>query len=181
LSHSMLKYAREWKIEPEPVDIPDLVDKIILAIGQTASERGVSLDREIGESMPPVPCDPRLMHMVLMDIASNALDACDFKEFTDGEEPELVIRARCSDDGRSAIIELADNGVGMSPEVRKNVFTPFFSTKKKWGTGLGLALTSRIIELHNGKIVVESEPEKGSVFRISLPLESPAGKTGGST
>ena len=181
LSHSMLKYAREWKIEPEPVDIADLVEKIILAIGQTANERGVSLGKEIGDSVPPVPCDPRLMHMVLMDIASNALDACDFKEFTDGEEPELVIRVRCAEDARSVIIELADNGVGMSPEVRKNVFTPFFSTKKKWGTGLGLALTSRIIELHNGKIVVKSEPEKGSVFRISLPLRSQAGKTGGST
>ena len=56
-------------------------------------------------------------------------------------------------------------------EVMANVFTPFFSTKKKWGTGLGLALTSRIINLHNGQITVESELDKGTVFRITLPVD----------
>jgi PAS domain S-box-containing protein len=181
LSLNMLKYAREWKIEPEPVDIGDMVQKIIVAIGQTARDRGVAVQSEIEDSLPLVPCDPRLMHMVLMDIASNALDACDLKEFADGEGPEIVFRVYQTDDRGGAVIELADNGVGMSPEVRRNVFTPFFSTKKKWGTGLGLALTSRIVGLHNGKIVVESEPQKGSVFRITLPLESQVGRTGGST
>jgi two-component system C4-dicarboxylate transport sensor histidine kinase DctB len=115
-----------------------------------------------------------------MDITSNALDACDLKEFSDGEDPEILIRVYRSEDGRWAVIELIDNGVGMTPDVRTNVFTPFFSTKKKTGTGLGLALTSRVIELHNGKIVVESEPQKGSVFRITLPLEGQTGETGGS-
>ena len=59
----------------------------------------------------------------------------------------------------------------MPQEVVDNVFTPFFSTKKRMGTGLGLALTKRIIDLHNGEIVVESEPEKGALFRISLPMD----------
>ena len=54
-----------------------------------------------------------------------------------------------------------------------NVFTPFFSTKKKWGTGLGLALTKRIIDLHDGEITVESEPEKGTIFWITLPVKGP--------
>jgi PAS domain S-box-containing protein len=180
LSLNMLKYAREWKVEPEPVDLADMVEKIIVAIGQTASERGVSVRTDLDGSLPTVPCDPRLMHMVLMDITSNALDACDLKEFSDGEDPEILIRVYRSEDGRWAVIELIDNGVGMTPDVRTNVFTPFFSTKKKTGTGLGLALTSRVIELHNGKIVVESEPQKGSVFRITLPLEGQTGETGGS-
>jgi signal transduction histidine kinase len=58
----------------------------------------------------------------------------------------------------------------MTEEVKANIFTPFFSTKERLGTGLGLALTSRIVNLHGGKTDVESQPERGSVFRITLPV-----------
>jgi signal transduction histidine kinase len=109
--------------------------------------------------------------MVLMDIASNALDACEEKDYKADETPELIIRAFCAKDGGSAVVEVRDNGIGMTREVAENVFTPFFSTKKKWGTGLGLALTKRIISLHDGEIIVESKPGQGTVFRITLPLK----------
>ena len=66
----------------------------------------------------------------------------------------------------------------MDEEVRKNLFKPFFSTKKKWGTGLGLALTERIIHLHGGRITVDSEPDRGAVFRIHLPVNGPRGTRG---
>ncbi|MCK5407901.1 MAG: ATP-binding protein, partial [Candidatus Krumholzibacteria bacterium] len=130
------------------------------------------------ESMPVVSCDPRLIHMGLMDLVSNAFDACILKEYDQHEQPEIVIRVNHSAEDEKAIIEVRDNGIGMAPEVGAYVFTPFFSTKKKAGTGLGLALTSRIIDLHEGKIVVESEPDKGTVFRITLPLETKGHQTG---
>ena len=69
------------------------------------------------------------------------------------------------------MIEVKDNGCGMTEEVKRNIFTPFFSTKSRAGTGLGLAITSRMIEVHNGKIDVESEPERGTIFRILLPID----------
>ena len=78
-------------------------------------------------------------------------------------------------------LSVSDTGSGIPPEEMGSIFEPYFTTKAPGeGTGLGLALTSRIIGLHNGKIVVESEPQKGSVFRITLPLEGQAGKPGGS-
>jgi len=61
----------------------------------------------------------------------------------------------------------------MTKVILENIFTPFFSTKKKWGTGLGLALTSRVINVHGGTIDVESEPDKGTTFRIALPTHGP--------
>ena len=171
LSHSMLRYAREWKIDPEPVDLSDMALKIAQSVGQNAKERGVMIQTEIAESMPDVPCDPRLIHMCLMDIVSNAVDACEMKDYDWEEQPTIVMRVYTAVVGRKAVIEIEDNGIGMSKEVAESVFTPFFSTKKKWGTGLGLALTERIIDLHEGKIIVESEPDKGATFRITLPLE----------
>ena len=170
LSHNMLKYAREWRIEPEPVDLRVLVDRILVAVGQTARERAVKIHADIAADLGPVSCDPHLVHMGLMDIISNAFDALELKHYEAGETPEIAIRMRRSPDGGHAVIEIQDNGAGMPPEVAANVFTPFFSTKKKWGTGLGLALTQRIITLHDGTIAVESEPGRGSNFRITLPL-----------
>jgi signal transduction histidine kinase len=100
------------------------------------------------------------------------------KDYTEGELPEIVIRSRRKGDDGHAVIEIEDNGMGMTPEVRASVFVPFFSTKKKWGTGLGMALTARIIDLHDGEIEVESEPGKGSTFRITLPIKGPTRKQG---
>jgi PAS domain S-box-containing protein len=173
LSYNMLKYAREWKIEPEAVDLVDMAQKIITAVSQTAREREVVIRTEVDESLSDIQCDPRLIHMGLMDIVSNALDACQLKDYEEGESAELVIRVYSAAFGRSEVVEIQDNGIGMEQEVKHNVFTPFFSTKKKWGTGLGLALTKRIIDLHDGEITVESEPERGTIFWITLPVKGP--------
>ena len=178
LSQNMLKYAREWKIEPEPVDLAEMAGKIATGVSQTAREQSTTIRTDVADSMPVVSCDPRLIHMGLMDLVTNALDACILKEYAEYEQSEIVIRVNHSPEDEIAIIEVQDNGIGMDPELAANVFTPFFSTKKKWGTGLGLALTSRIIVLHGGKIVVESEPDKGTVFRITLPLETQGHQTG---
>jgi signal transduction histidine kinase len=62
----------------------------------------------------------------------------------------------------------------MSEEVRQRIFTPFFSTKEKKGTGMGLAVVTRIVSMHEGKTAVESEPGKGATFRIYLPIMGPS-------
>jgi PAS domain S-box-containing protein len=178
LSLNMLKYAREWRIEPEETDLSDLVEKVAAANKDGACRRGVAVRMEIDRSLPTVPCDPKLMHMTLMDIVSNAVDACKEKDYEDGESPEVVLSTSWAPVGRFAMIEIRDNGMGMTEEVRQNVFTPFFSTKGKTGTGLGLALSLRIMKLHHGSISVESELGKGAVFRIALPLEGARTKQG---
>ena len=181
LSMQMLKYAREWKVERETVDITRILDNITMAAGTDGETGEKKIDVYTNYESGPreIMCDPRLIHMGLMDIVTNAVDACELREYPADERPEITIRLYRLPDDENAVIEIRDNGIGMPPEVVANVFTPFFSTKKKTGTGLGLALTKRIIDLHNGEIVVESEPEKGALFRITLPIDGARDKSGG--
>jgi CheY-like chemotaxis protein len=72
------------------------------------------------------------------------------------------------------VLTIADNGIGMTPEVKSRLFDPFFTTKGKGGTGMGMAVSFGIIRRHNGSIEVESEPGRGTTFRISLPVASEA-------
>ena len=107
----------------------------------------------------------------LLAVATDALDACLFKSYSGTETPEIVFNVYLENNGESIVVEVRDNGIGMSEETKAKVFTPFFTTKELSGTGLGLALTSRIVRLHGGEIGVESEPQRGSRFRIVLPVE----------
>jgi PAS domain S-box-containing protein len=173
LSSNMLKYAKEWKLELEETDLSLLATEVYNAIKQTASDRNLKLHLNLSDNLPSALCDPRLVHMTLMDVATNALDACALKHY-DTENAEVVFNIYLEKDGESITVEVKDNGTGMTEEVKANVFTPFFSTKEEWGTGLGLAVTSRIINMHGGGIDVESEPEKGTTIRITLPV---AGKS----
>lgn len=174
LSRNMLDYAREWKLEPQRVDLNDLVVKIHELNRQTAADRGVALRHELADGLPAVLCDPKLIHMAATDLLVNAIDACTWKDYPSGESPEVVLKTSSSGEDGRFVIEVRDNGCGMSEEIRRNIFTPFFSTKKTRGTGLGLAVTARIIRLHGGKINVDSEPQEGAAFRILLPIDGPA-------
>ena len=121
-----------------------------------------------------VNCDRQLLHSAVTDLLANAFDACLRKDYGDLEVPEVVLGAdRSKKREEHVIVEVRDNGEGMTEEVKKNIFTPFFSTKKKLGTGVGLTLTSRIIRQHGGEIEVESEPSEGTIFRFSLPVRGP--------
>jgi PAS domain S-box-containing protein len=179
LANHMLQYAREWKPELQPVDVNDLVAKICNVNRQTATSQGVALRHELPEGLPPVRCDPELIHMAATDILVNAIDACVWKDYGSGESPEVVIRTSLTDSGDCFVIEVCDNGCGMTEDVKQNIFTPYFSTKKATGTGLGLALTARIIKAHGGQVLVETEPDRGSTFRIHLPMDGPREATDG--
>jgi PAS domain S-box-containing protein len=175
MSTHMLRYLKEWKPEFTRVDLAKMVREMGVAFLATARDRKVRLSVEAPEDPLPVLCDARLIHSALMDILSNALDACTEKRYEGSEEPEVRIRAARSDSGSEVVLGVKDNGCGMTEEVRRNVFAPFFSTKKSKGTGLGLALTARTIRLHGGEIEVESRPDEGTEFRIVVPADGPAG------
>ncbi len=117
--------------------------------------------------------------MATTDILVNAIDACTSKEYGDGETPEIVMASRLDETGKFSVIEVRDNGCGMTEEVKRNIFTPFFSTKDTMGTGLGLALTARIIRVHGGEILVDSEPGRGTTFRVNIPKDGPRSPEGG--
>ena len=101
--------------------------------------------------------------MAFVNIINNAIDA------TDGRG-RLEISSRFDPERKAVVIEFADDGPGISPEVKDKLFLPYFSTKKK-GTGLGLAIVMRIITDHKGTIFVDDNEPKGTRFTIELPAE----------
>jgi len=173
LSRNMLEYAREWKLTRERVDLDELVARLCELNRQASAEKGVTLRHEPSGELPAVLCDPKLIHMAVTDLLINALDACAWKEYTSAESPEVVVRNSVAKEGGFLAIEVQDNGCGMDDEVQRNIFTPFFTTKEAQGTGLGLAVTARIISLHAGEISVESEPNRGTTFRLNIPIDGP--------
>jgi signal transduction histidine kinase len=124
----------------------------------------INVIKEYGD-IPDIDCDPGKINQVFMNIISNAIDA-----FPDhGKNDEIRIKTKKVED--TIQISIEDNGLGISHENVKKIFDPFFTTKDVGkGTGLGLSISSSIISDHHGTIDVKSEPGKGSIFTITLPI-----------
>ena len=111
--------------------------------------------------------DGSIIHEALLNLASNAVDACLFDEDTSKKFQVGLKTAREKDNVIK--FEISDNGIGMEEEVIKKLFTSFFSTKGHRGTGLGLMVTRKLIEEHNGSIDVSSRPGKGTTVTVRIP------------
>jgi hypothetical protein len=118
--------------------------------------------------LPLLNCYPGKVNQVLMNLINNSIQA--IKEKGQSEHDSIIITT--ADHHDHVTIEIADTGIGMSPEVRQRIFEPFFTTKEVGeGTGLGLSIVFGIIEDHHGSINVRSEPGKGTTFIIKLPKD----------
>jgi len=139
------------------------------AVNIAAAEIGddVRLSRDYSE-LPRILASERRLCQVFLNLLLNATHAV--AESDDGPG-RIVVRTRSDD--REVSIEIADNGVGMGPDVLDRLFEPFFTTKPTGvGTGMGLSICQNIVHAHGGAIEVESEPGKGSKFRVRLPLRT---------
>ncbi len=124
------------------------------------------VQRRYGQ-LPEVQCLPSELNQVFMNLLVNAAHAIDKSRGT------IAIRTGC--EGDQVWVEIADDGCGMSPETLSRIFDPFFTTKAVGkGTGLGLSLAYGIVQKHNGRIDVTSEPGRGSCFRVALPVRHEA-------
>jgi two-component system NtrC family sensor kinase len=112
-------------------------------------------------ALPPVICDSDQLRQVFLNLILNAIDA-----MPDGGT--LTVRTEAGP--TMALVEIADTGVGITPEVRERLFEPFFTTKPS-GTGLGLSISAHIVTQHGGQLLVESQEGQGSTFRVVLPYQ----------
>ena len=173
LSKKMLNYAKDLRPDIESNDIGQLLEKIHTVVGPTAKDNEIGFTIEVAPDLPLVRCDAGLIHSVIMDLVSNAIDTCLAQEYKDGVGPAVGVVVRHQLRSDHVVIEVRDNGEGMTEDVRKHIFTPFFSTKKQLGTGMGLTVTARMVSVHDGSINVESTPGSGSIFQVTLPIDGP--------
>jgi two-component system, cell cycle sensor histidine kinase and response regulator CckA len=160
LTRQLLTFSRREVVSPQIVDVSALVRDLERLLNRTLSER-VALRISCGPDVVPVLIDPRQLEQVLVNLAVNARDAMP-------EGGTLSIAVGGTDGG--ARITVADDGVGMAPEVRERAFEPFFTTKEAGeGTGLGLATVHGVVTDAGGTIDIGSEIGAGTVVTIFLP------------
>ena len=153
------------ELELTDFDLPSAIENALTLVRERASRRGIALGRAVDERLGAIRGDERKVKQVLLNLLSNAL------KFTP-EGGRIDVRAGSCD--ARAEISVADTGVGIAPEDQEAVFEEFrqvgTAEKKVEGTGLGLALSRKFIELHGGRIWVESQLGTGSTFTFTFPL-----------
>jgi signal transduction histidine kinase len=173
MASHMLHYAREQRLQLTDVDLVKMAQKIFTISKARFEEEGIELLLDVDQQIPKVTCDSELIHSVIMDLLSNSFDACLWKQYGQNGQPVVTLGIHKASLDDYIYITVEDNGEGIPEEVQAKIFTPFFSTKKKKGTGMGLAMVARSVSSHRGKITVESEPGKGANFKVLLPIKGP--------
>jgi len=167
----LLNYAKEREPEYQLCDPDRPAGEVCELMAFQASEAGVSLKADLAGNLPRAWFDPEGIHRVLLNLVSNAVDAC-----TDiscvSRACEVVVRTS-KPEGWAVEYQVSDNGCGMSEETQRKVFQTFFSTKGSKGTGLGLMIAKKIVEEHGGAILFSSEPGEGTRFTVRLPEKKP--------
>ena len=163
----LIEYSKESELEYEPCFLNELANKVCAATEARAKEYSVDIIKDFDPSLREVLLDAKGIHRCLLNLVSNAIDAC---LFDTSKEKQWVVRVRTILDNDGTVrFEVSDNGCGMDEEVKEKIFTSFFTTKEGRGTGLGLLITQKIVQEHGGTITVESQPGKGSTFTTRLP------------
>jgi signal transduction histidine kinase len=157
--------AGRMELELSDFDLPGAIDTALLLMRERAGRKGITLERTVDDGLGSVSADERKVKQVLLNLLSNAV------KFT-GEGGRVDVRARVREG--MAEISVTDTGVGIAAEDQLAVFEEFrqvgASAKRVEGTGLGLALSRKFVELHGGRIWLTSEVGKGSTFTFTLPL-----------
>jgi two-component system sensor histidine kinase AtoS len=183
IMEELLELSRPPRIAPRPLHIHEVIARCVALYEQQAEERGIAIVQELEPTVAPVRADPEYLSRAVGNLAINAIQAMTAGgtltirtgygvpwQSTLGEMSAHIDLGIAADAARAFVfITLADTGTGMTPEQLDSLFTPFFTTKEK-GTGLGLALTHKIIEEHQGHLHVESQFGIGSTFTILLPI-----------
>ena len=158
---ALLEFARPRPPQRIPSDLNGLASTTLELVRFRAHQAGIVIVEEYND-VPCLEIDPDAFKQVMLNLLNNALDAMP-------SGGQLRISTRATDERVGVIV--ADSGIGMDPDTRARVFTPFFSTRSdsESGTGLGLSVSLQIVEGHGGTIEVDSEPGLGSTFTVWLP------------
>jgi signal transduction histidine kinase len=161
----ILYYAKERNLSWERINVLSFAKEVTLTVEPKIKRQGIELVCEFDPSLDEFEIDPGSVHTALINILDNAVDAC----VNDKSKETHQVHFSVKEDKEHIVFIISDNGIGMDAETREKIFTLFFSSKGKKGTGLGLFISDRIIKQHGGSIAVSSTPGKGSKFSIKIP------------
>jgi two-component system sensor histidine kinase HydH len=157
----LLEFARPVPVKPKPFALQKLMDDSIKLVSEQAANKNISIQARNNARVDEVQIDPDRINQVLLNLYLNAIDAME-------KGGELNVEIFCEGQRRNVVIQVSDNGHGISREELSKIFEPYFTTKST-GTGLGLAIAHNIVEAMGGKITVESDGQAGTIFRVILP------------
>ena len=161
----MLSYSKDRQPILESVSLRDIANEVVEMLGSRAAETGVSLQIDTPLDMDDVLIDAVGIHRALWNVITNGLDAC--MQVDDG-----IVRVSLGQCEANQFIRVADRGVGIEPHQIDKIFAPFVSDKGNRGTGLGLAVSRKILREHGGDLTVSSVIGEGSTFELSVPMKN---------
>ncbi len=170
LVKDLLSYSKERAPQYKETDPNRLAEEVCALFDLRAQANSIIIQRDFDSDagkMFKIFLDQSGIHTCLSNLVANAVDACEIDKRS--IEHRIVVGTEQNSDG-SLIYKVSDNGPGMSLETKRHLFSSFYSTKGSRGTGLGLMVTNKIVLEHGGKLSVNSEESRGSVFTITLPL-----------
>lgn len=166
----LLFFAREVPTIKQAVDVGNVVVEALSLLQSRFDKENVECELKLAPDIPKTVADPAQLHQVIVNLLVNALQAMP-------GGGRLTVRTTADDEYVYLVVE--DTGVGMSEDVKKNIFLPFFTTKEVGqGTGLGLPVVHGIVTAHGGSVSVETEPGRGSRFEVRLPRRPPEREEG---
>jgi len=161
----ILYSAKERPLNLATIDTEGFAREVVAEVLPRAEGDAITLASDTSSAPLDLTIDPERMHSALISILENAIDACEKAYGKEDHRIDFIIEKSKAD----VVFIIRDDGVGMDQETREKIFTLFFSSKGRRGTGLGLYLANKIIAKHEGSIAVESKPGFGSTFRIRIP------------
>lgn len=165
---NLLTFARATPLNFEPTDLKRIIDRCTRLVQHRLELGNIQLRLKLDQELPPVRCDPAQIEQVLLALMMNAIEAMP-------SGGNLTLSLQPVAEKSHVQLQVQDDGVGISPELMPRLFEPFVTTKESGhGVGLGLAISHSIIERHQGRIEVASEPGRGTAFTITLPADSAA-------
>ena len=168
---NILYYAKDREPKRSTVDAAAFAREVAATARSRLDGTAIRFDCRLDADAGRMTVDADDLHAALVNILENAADACLRKSGASAHRISFTMTGRKNE----IVFGIADNGIGMDNATRDQLFTLFFSTKGRKGTGLGLFITHRIVGQHGGEITVSSTPGAGSEFTVRIPREPPAG------
>ncbi len=161
----ILTFSKEPILDLRTNNISELIDEIVTIFGVEFAEKNIAIKTNLDNNIPHFKFDEIRVKQAIINVITNSSQAI-------GKNGIISISTYRTNDNSQVCVRISDTGGGISPNILKNIFNPFFTTKDS-GVGLGLSITKNIIESHNGSISIENNIGNGTIFEFALPLEEP--------